>query len=528
LRRLASLAALFLLVSLSLLPSALPARGKSAARPLADAMPLGQAEAQHLALADSRVIDLTSGRRTEVFGVRAVGADFTVDSSACAQSDCRQVEIYDFDANATIVAIVDLPARLVRDVLVQPGVHPAASRRIEAVAIEIARSAPELLRELGHIPEADSLTPMDSGLAGSDCDAGHLCLAMTVPDSDSLVWAVVDLTAERLVGVVRTPVEPEVFSPADTTAVAECPAPGSIARGGWTLKYETTSTDGFRVYDAAYAGVEALRSAKIVEWHVDYGTTGFSDATGCGGGSGFTILPYGETEIIDLMDGNSNIGFAVHQDMRQQFWGNNCNYRYSQDYQFFNDGRFRVVGEAYGRGCSNSGVYRPVFRLDLAVAGQAGDTFAVWDGNAWQPQYLEAWWPQTSIATPDGYQWRVTDSSGLGYTIEPGSGQFGDAGRGDFAYLYATHHRAAEGDTDMGSIGTCCNDDHRQGPDGYLNGEPIAAADLVLWYVAQLQTEVTPGSYYCWTVSTQETYPCPAGPMFVPVQQRDYFPLFTR
>jgi hypothetical protein len=168
-------------------------------------------------------------------------------------------------------------------------------------------------------------------------------------------------------------------------------------------------------------------------------------------------------------------------------------------------------------------------RLDLAVAGQGGDSFAIWNGLRWRKRSVEGWWPQTAVVTPEGYAWRVTDAGGQGYTIEPGTGQFSDTGRGDFAYIYATHHEAAEGDTDLGAIGNCCHDDQHQGPDSYLNGESIAAGDLVLWYVPQMQTEVEPGKYYCWTVSTSETYPCPAGPMFVPIpQQRVYLPIFSK
>jgi hypothetical protein len=527
-RRLGLAAALLLLAALFLLAPAQTARGKLATRALTGEQPPDEAEAQALALADSRVQAMTSGRRTEVFGVRALGAEHTALSAACAESDCRQVEIYDFDADATVLAIVDLPAGLVRDVVYQPGVHPGANQRVSDLAIAIARAAPELRRELGFVPAAGSLTPMDSGLAGSNCDSGHLCLAVTVPDGQSLVWAVVDMTTSKLAGVVRTPVQPDEAGPSVPAAGAECPAAGSVVRGGWTLKYETTSTDGFRIYDAAYAGIEAVESAKIVEWHVDYGSTGFSDATGCGGGGGYTILPSGETQIVDLLDGASIVGFEVDQDFRMPYWGNNCNYRYGQHYQFYKDGRFRIVGAAYGRGCSMTGIYRPVMRLDLAVAGQAGDTYAIWDGLHWRKRTVEGWWPQTALVTPEGYAWRVTDASGLGYFIEPGTGQFGDTGRGDFAYIYATHHQPAEGDTDLGAIGGCCNDDEHQGPEAYLNGEPIVAGDLVLWYVAQMQTEVNPGSYYCWTVSNLETYPCPAGPMFVPVQHRNYMPIFGK
>ena len=44
----------------------------------------------------------------------------------------------------------------------------------------------------------------------------------------------------------------------------------------------------------------------------------------------------------------------------------------------------------------------------------------------------------------------------------------------------------------------------------------------MLWYVPQLVTDGEEGSYYCWTVSGEpnpETYPCWAGPMFIPFDQ---------
>ena len=219
------------------------------------------------------------------------------------------------------------------------------------------------------------------------------------------------------------------------------------------------------------------------------------------------------------MSGPDVVGFELVQDFRMPYWGDFCNYRYEQHDQFYNDGRFRIVGESYGRGCSYNGIYRPVMLIHMGLGGAGRDSFAIWDGSAWQPQAVEGWWSQAAPYTAHGFKWRVTDQGGRGYYIEPGQGQFGDGGRGDYAFIYATRHHAAEGDTDLGAIGFCCNDDYQQGPEQFLNGESIAGQDLVLWYVAQMQTQVADGSNYCWTVQTDptvETYPCAAGPMFVP------------
>jgi hypothetical protein len=529
LRRLLVAALIALLpVTLWLLARPAPvARGKSPAAPIAQGHDPLQQAAQDLALADARVQAHTAGRRAEVFGVRAVGQHFPLGHEACAEHDCRQVEVYLFDDNATVLALVDLDENAVRAVYFQPGVQPGANARLTARAAEIARTSPELIAELGYQPTLTDLVPMQGGLRNSPCAVDHYCLAMNLYQGRSLVWAIVDLTDEALLGVFRSPApldEPSAMfdgPPAQAAAstAAECPAPGSLSRDGWAIHYETTANDGLRLYAVTYWGLPVITSAKLVEWHVAYPSTGFKDETGCsGGGGGYTIYPFGETHVSDLLIGDEVVGFEVVQDFRMSSWGANCNYRYQQHYQFFADGAFRVVGAAYGRGCSTSGTYRPVVRIDIAVAGDDGDSFSVWDGAQWEPQAEEGWWPQGAPYTAEGYQWLVSDLGGRAYYIEPGQGQFDDAGRGDNAYIYAVQHHPAEGDMNLGVIGDCCQSDHQQGPHLYINGESIADENIVIWYVPQLETVVIDPDYYCWTVGNPPTatYPCPAGPMFRP------------
>ena len=437
-----------LLLALALWPPAHSARGKVGALPATPANP-ARAQAEALALADARVQARLHDHRAEVLADLPLGQQLTPDSLACALSACQLVEIYDFDANATVSVIVDPAAGRVRDVLYQPGVRPSPNERLLDLARSLALSSPDFIRELGRQPAPDELTPMVSGVPGTACDQGHLCLAATAPQGRSLVWAVVDVTAAKLVDVLRTPIPAQTpgAATAGPAAGAGCPAGGSVTRGGWSLSYETTSTDGFRVYSASYLGVPVLTSAKIVEWHVDYGSTGFVDAVGCES----YIFPYGDTQVNDLMSGPTVIGFELVQDFRQSAWGTICNYRYEQHDQFYDDGRFRIVGKAFGQGCATNGIYRPLMLLDLGLAGAGGDSFQAWNGAAWQPQPMEGWWAQAAHYAPPGYAWRVSDQGGQAYFVEPGQGQFGDGGKGDFAYIYATQHHPAEGDTDLGS-----------------------------------------------------------------------------
>jgi hypothetical protein len=504
------------------------ARGKVPAAPLAGGLTPEQQAAQELALADLRVLARTSGHRAEVFGVRDVGMHFPSGHEACTAHDCRQVEIYLYDENATVLALVDLDAAEVREVYYQPGSQPGANQRITNLAAEIARNSPELIAELGYRPAREDLVPMSGGLAGTTCEQ-HLCLAMNVRQGDSLIWAVVDMTERTMVGVVRAavPADPDAAPPgalADAAGgAADCPDPGAVQRDGWAVNYETTANDGLRVYGVTYWGVPVLTSAKLAEWHADYGLSGFQDEIGCtGGGGGYTIFPFGITEVHDVVTNGEVVGFELVQGFRMSNWGAQCNYRYGQHYQFYAGGAFRVVGAAYGKGCDDTSTYRMLLRIDLAIAGHEDDSFAIWDGSAWVTQAEEDWWSQAAPYTGEGYKWRISDGGGRVYFVEPGQGQFGDNGRGDNAYIYAVRHHASEGDMNLPVLGGCCQDNQEQGPHAYINGESIAGENLVLWYVPQMETVVDsapPTDYYCWTVSGEpnpETYPCPAGPKFVP------------
>jgi PKD repeat protein len=520
------------LLSSTLLNAPESARGKSPAFPLQAELNPEQALAQDLALSDPQVQSLTVGRPSEVFGVRRIGLDFPLGAEACGNNKCWQVEIYNFDEDAAVVAIVDIEAREVWAVFHQPGVHPGINKRLADLAREIAINHPEVVAELGFQPTQVDMAPVDSALRGTACEEGHLCVSPTFELDDQILWAVVDLTEERLAGIARTDRLPD--APGSSTPFFPeegCPPPGSVDQGGWNVSYETTGTDGLRVYDATYDGVPVLTSVKLIQWNADYGSNGFVDSTGCGGGGGgFPIYPYGDTQVIDILDGQSTgVGFEIVQDFRMGNWGNTCNYRYEQHIQFFNDGRFRVVSGAFGKGCGTNALYRPIVRIDIGVAGDEGDAFARWDGMQWVQLVTEDYLvPYTEMGhgphefTPEGYNWLVSDQEGTGYYIEMSTGQFGDDGRGDDPFVYVTRHHADEGDSDLGALGLCCEDNHEQGPNNYVNSESVLDENIVLWYVPQMLTDVTPGAYHCWTISGEpnpETYPCWSGPMFSPFDQ---------
>lgn len=504
------------------------ARGKSPAAPITQDMTPDQTLAQDLALSDTTVHGYTLGSRSEVMGVQPVGMHFSSAAAACATANCQQVNIYNYTNNATIVALVNVDSREVLDVFYQPGMQTGVNARIQQRAVEIIYADEKTPDLLGRSITVEEIMPMDASLNGTDCGSAHQCVGATffAANNSDILWVLVDLTAEKVVGYHWTHNDPNSSEEAAPYITPEgCPPGGTVTnRNGWTLAYETTGSDGLRVYDAYYNGRLILKSAKLVEWHADYGSSGYRDSTGCGGGQGFPIYPYGNTVVSDLMDGPNIIGFEVVQDFRMSSWGSSCNYRYEQHVQFYTDGRFRVSNLAYGKGCGTNSMYRPVTRIDLAIDGDDNDQFALWDGANWNNQSTEFYrTPYAGPAGPyvyndDGAVGRIFDTAtGNGFYVLPDEGQWGTNSRGDDPFLYITQHKPSEGDADMSAtVGECCLDDHQQGPHNFVNGEAIDDRNIVMWYVPQMLTDVTVGNYYCWTVTTSQYYPCWGGPMFVP------------
>lgn len=323
----------------------------------------------------------------------------------------------------------------------------------------------------------------------------------------------VSLPIFLLLGLFTTlGVQAQYVQPASMGCVA---TPDIVQREGWRVLYRVRA-NGLEIHDVSYYGTLVLKSAKVTGWHQDYGITGYQDSTGCtGGGGGFLIFPYGNTQLFDIPG-----GFELVQDFRTHTWPNGCSDRYEQHFQFFNDGRYRVVVGSYGQGCFGKElIYRVLIRIDLAAGGTATkDSLAYWDGNSWVNQPTERRWNPGTNTSPDGYAWWLTDQDGgLSYYIQPGRGQLG--GLGDNEFLYAVQFKTDEGDEDIGVFEAgCCNDNYH-GPEIFVDDETIVDQNIVLWYVPQFQQDSTPPDYYCWTElggPVPATHPCLGGPMFVP------------
>ena len=500
-----------------------------------------RALAQEVAVRDPRfqgdLWDAATGTplRNEIFGVYPMrDSDITDATARCTGTSCYRVEMYNYAKNLTTIGMVSVEDGLLLAVTKIPNAQPDIPPHLTDLAVQIASQSPEVAAALGYAPDGEEalMANTKTALNLTRCQRSrHLCVAPTFVNGDRALWAIVDLTDGVLVGVRWTNVGASNGQPVTERSLQDevvtelyCDKTTALVRGDWSMDFILTSSDGLRISNVQFKNHPVLESAKLVDWHVSYSATeafGYSDAIGCPVFSQAAVVAFQGPEVKDLVENEKTTGFVLEQKFWGEQWPQPCVYFYVQQYEFYDDGRFHTVAGNVGRGCGNNGTYRPVLRL-----GWAGEnSFAAWNGSEWETWLEEQWQLQSEYEpTTEGYQYRITNQNGAGYYVEPDRGQFG--GRGDNAYVYVTLHRTGmdEGDSDMITIGPCCNLGYQQGPERFINSDSIEASELVLWYVPQIENDDTPGREYCWAetvieggVYTAKGYPCYAGPMFVPI-----------
>ena len=496
--------------------------------------------AQNIAVKDARFTGETKNAQTgeplfnEVFGVYPLRqSDIVQQTAQCQNSRCYRVEMYNFAANLTINAVVDVDSKQVLAVLRIPQTQPDIPSHLTELAAHIANNSDEVKNSLGGAAQNPLMTNTKTALNRTRCERSkHLCVAPTYVSGEKALWAIVDLTDLTLVGVRWTQVGATGRAVTEKSLQNEvltrnyCETNNALEKSDWKLNYMLTSSDGLKISEVSFQGKPILTSAKLVDWHVSYSKTegfGYSDAVGCPYFSQAAVVAAIAPKVAEIPN-----GFSLIQRYYSDGYPTPCNYAYEQRFDFYADGRFRIVAGSLGRGCGNDGIYRPVTRI--AFAGDRNN-FAEYTGADWKSWQTEAWQNQKSDTaySKENYQYRIADESGSGFYLEANRGQFNDQGRGDNAFVYVTKTTPErdEGESDLVTIGACCNTDYRQGPEKFIEPapEPIENSSLVLWYVAQLKNDDEKGKEYCWAESVVENgvykvieHPCFSGAMFVPVK----------
>lgn len=500
--------------------------------------------AQKIALADPfftrYLFDLKTRKPlwNEIFGVYPARPGDIKKGITSLPGALMRVEMYNYANNLTTIGVVDLFKMKLVSADHYPDTQPDIPPSLIKLAERIAINAPEVEKALGFKPNAQKpiMSSTKTALNRTKCERSqHLCVAPTFIQGNRALWAIVDLTDNRLVGLrwTNTGTDAAVVTERkmqnETVADCYCEKVNTIHKNGWNMDYLLTASDGLQISNVSFNDKRILNSAKLVDWHVSYSGTdgfGYSDAVGCPIYSQAAVVATDPPKVAEIIEGDSVVGFMLEQKFFSELWPGPCNYSYSQRYFFYNDGRFRITCASIGRGCGNNGTYRPVFRISFAGNEQ---NFYEYAQEGWKHWTKENWQLQkpSTLYDSSGYQYKISLDKANSYFIEPGKGQFNDGGKGDNAYLYLTknHLNKDEGETDLVTIGPCCNTNHEQGPEKFINLVPenTANTDLVLWYVPQMKNDDRPGSKYCWAETYYENgvykikaYPCFVGPMFVP------------
>ena len=473
----------------------------------------------------------------EIFGIYPARPGDLKDTTTEDLKNVFKVELYNFALNLATVGLVDLKNKKIIEVFEYVDSQPDIPLSLKNLAIEIAGNAPEVIAALGQKPLAKDalMASTKTALNRTRCERSrHLCVAPTFVQKDKALWAIVDLTELNIAGIRWTNVGetgPAIVTERklqdDHITSNFCEQENVVERDGWKINYHITSSDGLEIEEVAFKGRPILKSAKLVDWHVRYSNTegfGYSDAVGCPVFSQAAVVANQPPKVTEIK-GPAEKGFALELTYFNQDWPKPCNYNYKQRYEFFSDGKFRVSAASIGRGCGNDGTYTPVFRIAFSNPKKISS----YHEGTWQQWDKEQWTLQSSSTEyyKDKYQFKIESKDGS-YYMEPSRGQFSDKGRGDFAYTYVTKFKPEEGEGILITIGPCCNIDYHQGPEKFIEPDPesLENEEFVVWYAPQLRNDDRVGHEYCWAESVlvngkfeAKTYPCFAGPMFVPVTE---------
>lgn len=486
----------------------------------------------------SLYIDKISNNRmlNEIFSIsEARPSDIPLSLRSLTTKQWYRVELYNYSLNSSVVALYNgledkfVELKFFKEMQVDIPPH------LEQLAIYIAKTDPEVKRVFGeNLKDKDiRMESTKSALNRSKCQRSlHLCVAPTFVYEDKALWTIVDLTELKTVGVKWTTVG--YTGPSITERLVQnekmmscyCTVKNKIERDDWKFDYTLTRSDGLELTNISYKGQEIIKTVKTLDWHVSYSNTdgfGYSDAIGCPEYSQAAVVAIEPPSLKPIVENGDTIGFVLSQKYFSEGWPTPCSYNYEQVFEFYRNGNFRPVIGSLGRGCGNNAIYRPVTRIGFS--GEQNRVFL----NKWNEKNevkQESWILENEL-TPyqDSFYIGEIESKDRDFKlrIESNKGQFHDGGRGDQAYYYFMkyHQNIDEGESDFPTLGPCCNTDHKQGPEVFLNDENLENSGIVLWYVPVIRNDSRPGNEYCWAESILENgiyvpkvYPCYSGLKF--------------
>ncbi len=479
---------------------------------------LNQIQLQAVMLADPEIAAALAGHEFGFLDAVALGAGEAAawQDAGCAARNCAHLSLYDYDAGGALNAILNLDTNAIVARWFDTEAFPGGSEYVLPKAMAIAAADPGVQAVLGKLGDPEpAMIPMSAWLADDECRE-QWCVNLTYHDpagSGKIFHIFINMEQDK---VTRT-----FFTRGRANLPVAAPAPqrSDFSDGcredlyGWDVCWEMTANDGVNFYGAAFEGTPILESVKLSQvaaWYPSW-PGGYRDEIGFRG----SVPPYGPTEFTDLGD-----GFEVRQLFTEfTHWPNCiCCYRYEEFMRFYEDGRFQIGFVSHGPGCDDLSVYRPFYRIDLALNGRGGDEVWAWDTNQWVEvaeemefhPFVDDLSPDNEkLATFDGgthYRWQMFRSDPLGL---------------DEARVFLVDFKEGEGD---GPVPPGPGDVFMP-PRQWIDGDPVSGQDPVIWWVPLLKTKQSnpiwcqpdpePGMNMCETILEAR----PAGELVQPTEE---------
>jgi hypothetical protein len=242
-----------------------------------------------------------------------------------------------------------------------------------------------------------------------------------------------------------------------TTESQAAPSLSSINEDNWSLNYAATADDGVSISSASYKGTQAFYLATMPYIPVEYDD----------GGLGLDELTTAFLDDFYKVDLNPS-GFRIEAVYVDVSWPSCGSYKYVQRWDFYADGRFLPTLWIQGPGKVVDHTYHVRIRLDHDIAGASSDFLDRWEQGQWYTKNPEHPYWDDDLNDPNGYEWRLRDSS-RGFTMgstDPG------------ANITELRYHAGQQDYE-GQEEYYFTPPH---PGFWDNNESISGYDLVAWY----------------------------------------------
>ena len=462
---------------------------------------------------DAAVSALLAGKEVQLLRSEQLGVSVSAEIEACG--NCTQLTFYNYTDGGTVEAIYSFETNQFVKQWVDVDARPNASGYLVERVVNIAADNADVQAVLGDLRKAEvAMVPMSTWLSDDACNRDW-CVDLTFHDptgSGKIFHTVVNLHTDEVARTFFSRGRP-VRSLQETELDEDAPlyTDGCHEQYGWNVCWEMTAHDGLNLYDATFNDTLIFSSIKIpqVEAYYPSWPGGYRDEIGYAS----TVPPKFDTQVIDLGD-----GFEVRQLFTEPFnWPNCiCCYRYEEVVQFGEDGSFSPTFVSQGPGCDELSEYRPFWRINLDLDGEANDKAWVWQERLWEEVVEEQDLAIYDSLSLDGEKLATFDGD-LSFRWQPLRTDPLALDEGRFFIVQNEGEEAI-----------------RPGPAdtydpvrSYVDGENLQAedADLSIWYVPVLKTK-RGDPWWCQPDPEPDFSPCystlrvmPAGELVQPTEE---------